>query len=1090
MENIKELDAKYVKCLDEKSKYNTKINSVNAEMSKKDGWKALQIASEGVDSQTWNNDSKTFTNLDYVERLSFLYTVYKNDVTKLNDLLNAQISEYSLNRMGEINSVKNSIKEVYDNIINLKKELEDKTGKQNINDISNLCDIYISCVREKIAQLDLERECIKSEARMIFANNSTLNLSLNDSLFVSENELPSSIVVAKEFIREDSSQLLKDINCSKVSESISIDVRKKGNILLEVGIDQFENPEIDSFVTAYIFKYVSSFPAGAVHVHIFDTNPNFIFKRMSNIFQNENAGEATKQIVQIHTALTDLLKFKDSVCEDIFSKTSVDKPDLFSIYEQDRTDSFTLIVIRDGLVDKSGYMAQEILNALSSLIRENEIGFKCGIRFLIVDDSDDLSNQISSGIKSEIDEIKKNCEVCFHYDESGFNRNGHSIQTLSISDNLEAYVQERASRIVNAVSKAEKQCISLSDIADEMVECLSDSILYIPIGKMGAECVEIPFSCKDESGSAAGQCIGYMAIGQSGSGKSSFFHSLVMNGCMKYSPLDLQFWLLDFKFGGASSKYRNSNLPHVKVIAENNKVDDALCLFQMIQEEMDRRNKAFNDAFVDNIVDYNIVARQSDSMEVFPRVIIAIDEVQEIFRDDSAAELQKMLSSISVRMRSAGMHFVMIAQNLCEGKSYMLKEAFLPSATGRVCFRVATNIARDSGFGEEYSQRDSEITSLRTGEAYISYGENTLKRIKVAYVSPDDMRKTYFGVICSRYATGFPNKTLVIGSKKRLCIYSELTNDRETFFEKISKIRKSGSVFKAILGEDSYRMDLLSTNFSQNENSTLLILGEDKAISSSLCSSVATSLINQGAKVSLFNGDKTKLQDGLDTSEHPFMALCKYYSGVDGNVISYKLSQIDEVIGRIYKLYLERQKQTQDADSEDLNFEEEFLIINDLLAIEKFVNDVSIDCEDSVSSEDYISKESDSLFSNPFDSFSKGNSSESIQKIFSILMKSGFRYGIHIIVSVKSETNEWRYVRDISDVNNVIIFNSTSFAEYFDKSFYIKEMLGNISNGTECETLAVWNFKRRLSKFRPVIYNLFENREKEIFTNLIEKEGV
>ena len=58
------------------------------------------------------------------------------------------------------------------------------------------------------------------------------------------------------------------------------------------------------------------------------------------------------------------------------------------------------------------------------------------------------------------------------------------------------------------------------------------------------------------------------------------------------------------------------------------------------------------------------------------------------------------------------MHFVMVAQNLSDGKSYMLKDAFLPSATGRICFRVAPDIPRDSGFDEDFIQRKQEIAEV------------------------------------------------------------------------------------------------------------------------------------------------------------------------------------------------------------------------------------------------------------------------------------------------------------------------------------------------------------------------------------------
>lgn len=145
---------------------------------------------------------------------------------------------------------------------------------------------------------------------------------------------------------------------------------------------------------------------------------------------------------------------------------------------------------------------------------------------------------------------------------------------LHISGNLDAFVQERSMALAKAINSKEKSIITLDEVSANKTEKQLGNIMYIPVGKSGGNVVELPFSCRDEDGTVAGQCIGYIAIGQSGSGKSSFFHSLVLNGCMKYSPKDLQFWLLDFKNGGASSKYSDCGIPHIKIIAEDNKIDD------------------------------------------------------------------------------------------------------------------------------------------------------------------------------------------------------------------------------------------------------------------------------------------------------------------------------------------------------------------------------------------------------------------------------------------------------------------------------------------------------------------------------------
>ena len=81
---------------------------------------------------------------------------------------------------------------------------------------------------------------------------------------------------------------------------------------------------------------------------------------------------------------------------------------------------------------------------------------------------------------------------------------------------------------------------------------------------------------------------------------------------------------------------------------------------------------------------------------------------------------------------------------------------------------MAQNIARDSGFSEEFSQRKQEIAELKTGEAYVSYGKGTIRKVKMAYASPEDMTGKYFAQIRELYPEYSEMKPLVIGSKQRL----------------------------------------------------------------------------------------------------------------------------------------------------------------------------------------------------------------------------------------------------------------------------------------------------------------------------------
>ena len=828
------------------------------------------------------------------------------------------------------------------------------------------------------------------------------------------DSLPDKMLVARFPVDKTNMPVLLDVGAANVYSEIYANLRNQGNTIVKLPHEQMGDEAIDDFVLSYIFRFIESFPAGNVNVLSFDQNTGFLYKRLSNAFQSENAGEVTKRTVQIRDDMRELSTLLNVTCDDIFKKTSMDAPDLYSIYEHDQTDPFTLVVLKDGLVDGSGYASADVLDTIYSLSQPGNVGHKCGVRFLILDNSESFEKNLLPNVKHLIGQIQQNCELKFTYSEGTYYLGEQSIEMLHIDGDRDIYVQRRAQMLADSINNKEKNYVSLDDVsANSVVENLG-AIMYIPVGKTGNSAVELPFSCKDENGTVAGQCIGYMAIGQSGSGKSSFFHSLVLNGCMKYSPRDLQFWLLDFKNGGASSKYRNSGLPHIKMIAENNKIDDALCLFQMVLEEMERRNKAFNANGTDNIIDYNEIAK-ANGLEYFPRTIIAIDEVQEIFRDDNASVIQKQISSISTRMRSAGMHFVMVAQNLSDGKSYMLKDAFLPSATGRICFRVAQDIPRDSGFEMDFVQRKQEISELKTGEAYVSYGKDTIKKVKMAYTSQQEMSVKYFSDIRSKYPEYINQKPLVIGSKTRISIASSLQGSKNSYSDVMRGLKAVNGVFNTVIGEDAYRMTPLQVRFSQNENSSLLLLGSDKQISSSLCASIVLSLSRQSVMVHLFNGDRTKVQDGTEAYPHAFMYLCQNIGEQRGSIRNHRMNEFVDVMSQLYAEFLRRQTQVQEADDEDPTFEPMFLVVNDLFAIESFSSNSIV--EGGSETKD-VSPADEGSFSFDYDIFdrpsaeakSNGRFREGTQTIVAALVKNGWRYNIHVASALQVDSlllNHW-----------------------------------------------------------------------------------
>lgn len=933
---------------------------------------------------------------------------------------------------------------------------------------------------------------LRERARQLMTDQLSSSLRIQDPV-PDIKEPPEKILAARLPQKNKLAEILRDIGIKTIFKNILLDMHNQGNMIITTPIDCIEDKQIDEFLLSYIFRFIESFPLGSVNVHIFDENTKYVFKRLHNCFQDEKNGEIAKRNIQIHTSLNELTVIRDIICEDVFRKTSLEVPDLYAIHKVDHSDPFNLIVLRDGILDGNGYAAAEVLDTIRYLTDPSEIAHKCGIRFLILDNSASYEKNITASSKQYLDAINANCELKLGYNrQSGFSYEGKSVDVLHIEDNVDAFVQVRSMMLVDAINKKEKTRISIEDVAAAEIVQDPGNIMYIPVGKAGGEIIDLPLSCKDVGGSVAGQCIGYMVIGQSGSGKSSFFHSLVLNGCMKYSPKDLQFWLLDFKNGGASSKYSNSGIPHIKIIAENNKIDDALCLFQMILEEMERRNKLFNRNFTDNIIEYNQKAIENN-LEYLPRIIIAIDEVQEIFREDNAAVLKNLISAISSRMRSSGMHFVMVAQNLSEGKSYMLKESFMPSATGRISFRVAQDVLRDSGYGDDFIQRKQEIADLKAGEAYISYGSGTIKKVKMAFASTDEMSQRIFVEILQKHKDFKSLKPKVIGSKKRLSLLSDRQGVQGNYTDVFAELKTVNGIYDAMIGEDVYRMNPFHIQFSQHENSSVLLLGSDRQMSSSMCASIAISLIKQDLQIHLFNGDRAKISDGYNLAPHPFMYICQKLSSVKETVHNHRLDQLKDVVKEMYVEYLKRQAEAQKAD-EELLFPASVLIVNDLFGIESFINNEIIE-----NNENTGAKQSAGIggFDFNYDIFAaeplpqSQNAEqfrEGIQNIITTLLKNGYRYNIHVVLAVKGDPSIWRTGRNATNINNVLLFNNTEYADQIENSYYLKEMLKNISSDEGEETIAVWVNRKSFSKIRPIIYSLSNPDEINALDDLIDRQ--
>ena len=159
-------------------------------------------------------------------------------------------------------------------------------------------------------------------------------------------------------------------------------------------------------------------------------------------------------------------------------------------------------------------------------------------------------------------------------------------------------------------------------------------------------------------------------IGQSGTGKSVFLHDVIIGAMSKYSPEELELYLMDFKIGGVEfNRYRNEK--HVKaLLVDNSDVQITLEILRDISNRMRERGKLLRASGVSNIVEYN----HKNPTKKIPRIVFIADECHVMFPSSNNKEMRlyreiaDILAKIAKEGRSQGVHLVLATQTIAQSE--------------------------------------------------------------------------------------------------------------------------------------------------------------------------------------------------------------------------------------------------------------------------------------------------------------------------------------------------------------------------------------------------------------------------------------
>ncbi len=220
----------------------------------------------------------------------------------------------------------------------------------------------------------------------------------------------------------------------------------------------------------------------------------------------------------------------------------------------------------------------------------------------------------------------------------------------------------------------------VSWIKDRPWEGDSSEMISVPIGKTGAKLQQFIIGLKEHHA---------LIAGKTGYGKSIFIHNLIISISLKYSPDDVEFYLIDFKEGVEFMKYATHQLPHARVVAVETEREFGLSILKKLEEEFKIRSEKFKSAGagdISKLTDYN----RKFPEDKLPRILLIVDEFQQLFTEDDNLSMRTLtiLDRLVKQGRNVGINIILASQT-------MDRAIFIKGTANQMGLRIAFQCTDD-----------------------------------------------------------------------------------------------------------------------------------------------------------------------------------------------------------------------------------------------------------------------------------------------------------------------------------------------------------------------------------------------------------
>ncbi|WP_431883727.1 FtsK/SpoIIIE domain-containing protein [Micromonospora gifhornensis] len=208
--------------------------------------------------------------------------------------------------------------------------------------------------------------------------------------------------------------------------------------------------------------------------------------------------------------------------------------------------------------------------------------------------------------------------------------------------------------------------------------------------------------------------------GPSGTGKTNLIFAWIGALAARYSPAELEFYLLDFKEGVSFARFAQGRrdpswLPHMRLVGINVNTDRefGLALLRFLAEELRRRADAAKKHEVTKLAELRAV----DPTGHWPRIVAVVDEFQMLLagRDAVAREAADLLEDLARRGRSQGIHLVLASQDVRGIEALWGRPALVAQFTLRIALPKALRILAESNDAAQSLPKFHAVVNAESG---------------------------------------------------------------------------------------------------------------------------------------------------------------------------------------------------------------------------------------------------------------------------------------------------------------------------------------------------------------------------------------